>query len=165
MAAIMMLVVTAASAAALFAQVHKIVNPRRGNDWLIDAPAVLLIAIGLTAVAIATVRKHTSVQMMIQMTITCLMLLVLFHLLELQSAKANWPERAVRYWFQACFALTVVLPLLAKRLVASEMEPGPRRDWWQFTFESVLASFANLILVLIGVLIQLLAVDINGSIF
>ena len=148
MATIMMLVVTSAAASALFVKYRALVGRKNDDPWMIDAPALLLLGIGLTALLIAALRNHTAVQTMIQATLACLMFLVLFHLEDMD--KVRWAERAVRYWFQACFALTVVLPLLARRILSADMEPGPRRDWWRSTLESVVGSFANLILVSIG---------------
>lgn len=165
MAAIMMLVVTSASAFALFMKVRAMLdtaraNPRSNSSWPVDSPAILLIGIELTAIAIAAVRKHTAIQMMIQATLACLMLLVLMYQLGHPSGIGNFVERTSRYWFQSCFALTVVLPLLAGRLLSAEMEPGPRLMWWRGTMESVLASFANLMLVGVGVLVEMVILNI-----
>src|SRR4051794_10553872 len=88
MAAIMMLVVTAAAASAVFAKVRSLLLANTAistSPWVTDAPALLLLGIVLTALAIAAVRKHTAVQAMLQVTVACLALLPVLYLEEASS--------------------------------------------------------------------------------
>lgn len=160
MRSILMLVLTAAAASALFAKVSSLLAGRP-SDWRVDAPALLLLGIGLTALAIGTVRRHTAFQTMLQATLSCVMLLVLVQFTDLRNDFRA--IRAALYWFQGVFALTVALPLLAWRLLLAEMEVGGRRDWWRGTMEAVVASFFNLALVAIGALLQLLTLEVSGA--
>ena len=57
---------------------------------------------------------------------------------------------AIRYWFQACFAATVTLPLIARRIAKSSLPRGPRRNWWKKTCEAVFFSFVNMMLITAG---------------
>jgi hypothetical protein len=82
------------------------------------------------------------------MTLTCLGCLVLIWIGEAQF------ERGIRYWFQATFAITVTVPLVARRMVKEHMPRGERREWWKKTCEAVFFSFVNMMLVTVGGLLQ-----------
>jgi hypothetical protein len=116
--------------------------------WKVDIPTLFLLAIGLTALALSSWKEHTAVQTMLQMTLTCVGCLVLIWIGE-----AHY-ERAIRYWFQGTFAATVSLPLLARRIVKSQLPRGPRRDWWKRTCEAIFFSFLSMMLVTAGGLFQ-----------
>ena len=145
---IAMLVLTVAAALALFAKVRQHTGGITGPGWKVDVPSLFLLAIGLTALALGSWKEHSAVQIMLQFTITCLGCLTLIWIGE------SGFERAIRYWFQATFAATVSLPLLARRFVKSEMPRGPRRDWWKKTCEAIFFSFLNMMLVTVGGLLQ-----------
>jgi hypothetical protein len=148
MATIMMLVVTAAAASALFARVREH-TPAATQPYLrIDAPILFTLSILLTAVALGALKSHTAFQTMLQTTIACVGYLTLIWLAE------RGLERPLLYWFQVSFGLLVTLPLLARRIVKSEMPRGERRDWWKRTFEAVFFSFLTMMLVLMGLLLQ-----------
>jgi hypothetical protein len=144
---IAMFVLTAAAASALHVKIlrHTGAIPR---GWNVDIPSLFILAICLTAVALSSWKEHTAVQTMLQITLTCLGCLVLIWIGEAQY------ERAIRYWFQGTFAATVSLPLLARRIVKSELPKGPRRDWWKKTCEAIFFSFLNMMLVTAGGLLQ-----------
>jgi len=144
---IAMFVLTAAAASALFVKIlrHTGTIP---IGWKVDIPSLFILAICLTAVALSSWKEHTAVQTMLQITLTCLGCLALIWIGE-----AHY-ERAIRYWFQGTFAATVSLPLLARRIVKSELPRGPRRDWWKKTCEAVFFSFLNMMLVTAGGLLQ-----------
>ncbi len=148
MATIMMLVVTVAAASALYAKVRKHTELITITGWKVDVPSLFLLAIGLTAVALASWKEHSAAQAMLQMTLTCVGCLVLIGICEAQY------ERAVRYWFQGTFAVTVSLPLLVRRFVKSELPRGPRRDFWKKTCEAIFFSFLNMLLVTCGGMVQ-----------
>lgn len=155
---VMMLVVTSAAASALFAKAHEHA-PVAGKPYLkIDAPALFVVSIGLTAVALGALKAHSAVQTMLQITLACLGYLSLIGLAELRL------ERPLLYWFQGGFAVLVTLPLLARRFVKSEMARGERRDWWKKTFEAVFFSFLTMMLVLAGVVIQWLTFEIGRQV-
>ncbi|MDR3636707.1 MAG: hypothetical protein P4L84_23085 [Isosphaeraceae bacterium] len=123
------------------------------NSLAIDAPALAVIAITITAIAIVSVRRGTLHQGMLQITVCCALVLVTVGLME-----AEW-TRALRYWFQACFALTVALPLLLRRFAVGNGGTDPRRAWVLWTSEVLLAAFANVVLVLLGILIQIILTE------
>ena len=153
MGTILMFVLMAAAAMALFAKIQHLtdVATRPGvtlPGWKVDVPSLFLLAIVLTAVALGSWKEHTAVQTMLQVTLACLGCLTLIWIGEAQY------ERAIRYWFQATFAATVTLPLLARRFVKTELPRGPRRDWWKKTCEAVFFSFLNMMLVTVGGLLQ-----------
>ena len=155
MGTIMMFVLTAA-AMALFAKIQQHTDAVTPPGWKIDVPSLSLLAIVLTAVALGSWKEHTAIQTMLQVTLTCLGCLTLIWIGEAQY------ERAIRYWFQATFAATVTVPMLARRFVKSELPRGPRRDWWKKTCEAVFFSFLNMMLVTVGGLLQT-AVYLVGS--
>lgn len=158
MALVMMMVVTAAAASALFAKVRAHV-PASNQPYLkIDAPVLFVLSIGLTAVALGSLKGHSAGQTMLQITVACLGYVSLIGLAE------SGRERPLLYWFQVSFGILVTGPLLARRLVKSEMERGPRRDWWKKTCEAVFFSFLTMMLVLAGILIQLLVFLIGGQV-
>jgi hypothetical protein len=155
MGTVMMFVLTAA-AMALFAKIQQHIDAVTPPGWKIDVPSLFLLAIVLTAVALSSWKEHTAVQTMLQVTLTCLGCLTLIWIGEAQY------ERAIRYWFQATFAATVTLPMLARRFVKTELARGPRRDWWKKTCEAVFFAFLNMMLVTVGGLLQT-AVYLVGS--
>jgi hypothetical protein len=148
MRTVMMMVLTAAVACALFVKVFQHTAFAAGTGWSVDAPSLFLAAILLTAVALGSWKEHSSFQIMLQMTIACLGYLVLIQIGEASLL------RTMRYWFQASFALTVCAPLLARRYVKATLPRGPRRAWWKRTCEAVFFSFLNLMLVSAGGLAQ-----------
>jgi hypothetical protein len=143
---IMMIVLTAAAASALFAKIYQHTGIFPG--WGIDAPSLFLLAILLTAFALGNWKEHGPFQIMLQITLACLGYLVLIQISEAQF------ERATRYWFQGVFALTVCAPLLARRYVKSNVPRGPRRDGLKKTCEAVFFSFLNIVLLSGGALFQ-----------
>lgn len=164
MSTVMAMVAAAGAGSALFSKVHHMLKPKPFGGMAVDFAAILVLGIGLTAIALGAARRHTTVQTMLQMTIVFLMLLVLFQMGEVGKV-SPWMRRATFYWFQACFLLTVVLPALAIRLAPPVDPDSPRSRWWRGTFEAVLASFGNLCLVIAGALLQLLAGELVGAFF
>ncbi len=152
MAMVMMMVVTAAVASALFAKIRQHVAAPNQPYLKVDAPILFVLSIGLTAAALGALKGHTAVQMMLQMTVACLGFVVLIGL-----AEAGW-VRPLLYWFQASFGVLVTVPLLARRYVKVEMGRGPKRTWWKNTYEAVFFAFLTQMLVLLGLLLQFAAV-------
>lgn len=149
MATILMLVVTAAAGSALFAKLRQLFGePGAAPIWTVDIPSLVTLAIALTAVALGALKGHSAVQIMLQATLAYLGYLSVLWLVE-----AEW-HRLLLYWFQATFALTVALPLVARRIVKNELPRGPRRRLWMRTLEAVVFSFLNMGLVLAGLVIE-----------
>jgi hypothetical protein len=148
MRTLMMIVLTAAVGCALFVKVFQHTSGITSAGWGIDVPSLLLLGIVLTAAALGSWKEHSSFQVMLQIAIACLGYLILIQIGEAQF------QRAIRYWFQTSFALTVCLPLLARRYVKSRLPRGPRRVWWKKTCEAVFFSFLNLVLISAGGLFQ-----------
>lgn len=157
MAAVMMLVVTAAACSALFAKARGHIPATNQGYIRFDAPFLFTLSIALTAVALGALKGHTAVQMMLQTTIACLGYVSLVGLAEAGM------ERPLLYWFQISFGLLVSLPLLARRSIKKGMMRGPRRSWWKGTCEAVLFSFFTMMLVLLGLMIQYLALAAAGQ--
>jgi hypothetical protein len=153
---VMMLVITAAAASALYAKIrlHTTVTTAA---WKFDGPSLFLLAIFLTALPLAAWQNHSAFQTMLQITLACLGCLTLIWIGEAQY------ERLLRYWFQTTFAGTVTLPLFARRLVKNQLPRGPRRDWWKKTCEAVFFSFLNLMLVAVGGLTQVLLYQLGSG--
>ncbi|MDB5351025.1 MAG: hypothetical protein JWN86_2272 [Planctomycetota bacterium] len=157
LATLMMLVVTIAAASALFAKIRAHIPVANKPYLKIDAPLVFVASIALTAVALAALKSHTANQTMVQATIAYLGYLSLIGL-----AETGMP-RPLLYWFQVGFCLLVTLPLLARKIVKSEMERGPRRRWWKNMFESLFFAFLTMMLVLVGIVIEFLTVAIGTN--
>jgi len=102
MSAIMMFVLTAGTASALYVKILRQVGTV-GAGWKVDLPSLFLLGIGLTAVALSSWKEHTAFQTMLQMTLTCTGCLILIWIGEAHQ------ERLIRYWFQGIFAATVCL--------------------------------------------------------
>jgi hypothetical protein len=98
---IMMFVLMAAAALALFAKIQQHTEAVTVYGWSTDAPSLFLLAIGLTAVALGSWKEHAIVQTMLQITIACVGCLTLIWI-----AEAHY-ERTIRYWFQAVPAGTL----------------------------------------------------------
>lgn len=147
----MMLVFAAALASSLFVKLRRYTMLIATEPTMaIDLPALFLIAILLTAIALAAWKGHSVLLTMIQANLACLGWLSLIWIME-----AGY-ERTTRYWFEAAFALVITFPLLARRAVKVSLPRGPRRAWWKNACESVSFSFLNMLLVTIGVLLQVL---------
>ncbi len=159
LATTMMFVLTAAAASALYVKVLQRTTILVGSTWKLDAPTLFLLAIILTAIALAPWKAHSAVQTMLQVTLACLGCLTLIWIGE-----AHY-ERAIRYWFQASFAVMVTLPLFARRLVKSTMPRGPRRAWWKKTCEAVFFSFLNIMLVTAGAVFQTVLIAYGTDFF
>jgi hypothetical protein len=151
LATVMMLVVVAAAVSALFAKVYRYAPADTKPYLKIDAPVLFTLSIVLTAVALGALKSHTAFQTMLQVTLACVGFLSLIWM-----AEQGW-ERPLLYWFQVSFGILVTVPLLARRIVKSEMARGPRRTWWKGTLEAVFFSFLSMMLVLLGLLLQWLA--------
>ncbi len=156
-ATLLMLVVTTASASALFAKVKAHSELPTWPSWKYDSPTLMTLAIGLTAVALGALKDHTSVQTMLQATIAYLGYLSLIWLAEAGRV------RILLYWFQTAFALTVALPLVGRKLVKSGLPRGPRRSWWKKTCEAFVFSFLNILMVAAGALIQFIVVEAGST--
>jgi hypothetical protein len=155
----MMFVLTAAAASALYVKILQRMEKIGAPDWMFDAATLSLLAIFLTAIALAALKKHSPVQAMLQATLTCLGCLTWIWIAEAHYG------RALRYWFQAAFALTITLPLLGRAIVKTRLPRGPRRDWWKKTFEAIIFSFFNLLLVIAGAAVQLLLIEYGSELF
>lgn len=160
LATVMMLVVTMATASALFVKVrHLYAEGAGGKSYLkVDAPVLFVGSIGLTAVALGALKCHSGVQTMLQATLACLGFLSLIGIAE------TGRERPLLYWFQISFGVLVTLPLLGRRVVKTEMERGPRRAWWMKTFEAIFFSFLTMMLVFLGLFIQWLAYTLSEEV-
>ena len=153
MATIMMFVLTVAAGMALFVKISEHTDGVLPKGWNFDVPCLFLLAIVLTAVALGSWKEHTAVQIMLQVTIACFSCLTLIWIGEAQY------ERAIRYWCQAAFAVTVTIPMVARRFIKSSMARGPRRDWWKKTCEAAFFSFLTMLLVSAGGAIQILLAE------
>ena len=110
MGTLMMFVLAAASASALFAKVRQHTWVLSGDaTFATDVPVLVLLATVLTAVALAAWKGHSVALAMLQVTLACLGWLALNWMVEARY------ERAVRYWFEATFAAAVTLPLPHRR--------------------------------------------------
>ncbi len=148
MATVMMLVVTASFASALFAKACDHIPANQYPYMKVDAPAVFVASIALTAVALGALKSHSVEQVMLQVELACLAYIALISLAEAGAF------RPMLYWFQACFAVLAVGPLLARSYVKAKMERGPRRTWCKKTTEAVLFSFFTIFLVLVSSFLQ-----------
>ncbi len=157
MATVMMMVVTAAVASALFAKARDHIPTAQYPYLSVDAPAVFVLSITLTAIALGALKAHSAGQIMLQIVLASLAYLGLISLAEAGFV------RPLLYWFQACFALLATAPLIARSYVKTEMERGPRRTWWKKTTEAILFSFFTIFLVLVASFLQWITTLIIGS--
>jgi hypothetical protein len=159
LATIMMFVLAAAASSALYAKILQHSNAIAEPGWFFDIPTLFLLAIVLTALALGSWKAHSAVQIMLQTTLACLGCLTLIWIGEAQY------DRALRYWFQGCFAATVTIPLVARAIVKSTLARGPRRNWWKKTCEAVVFSFLNIILCTTGAAFQAFIVMYGAEFF
>lgn len=160
MGTVMMFVVMAAAAMALYVKIDRYTGPLLPAGWKVDVPVLFLLAIALTALALGSWKEHSAVQIMLQVTLACVGCLSLIWIGEAKY------DRAIRYWCQGMFAATVTIPMIVRRLVKTGMPRGPRRDWWKKTCEAAFFSFLTMLLVTAGGLLQaavfLIGVELLG---
>jgi hypothetical protein len=149
---LMMIILALASCSALFVKVRQYATTNLSTPgaatWVTDAPTLCILATVLTAVALAAWKGHTLALGSLQVTLACLGWLALIWV-----AEAGF-ERAVRYWFEATFALAVALPLVVRHAVKTSLPRGPRRDWGKKACEAVFFSALNMLLVSAGAFLQ-----------
>jgi hypothetical protein len=141
LAAGLMVVLTAATGSALFVKVVEYAPVSNELFTKLDAGILVTGAIALTAIALGSLKKHNLVQMLLQATLAFFGALTIIWLAEGEHT------RALSYWFQTCFLLTVVIPSVARRIVSQSMPRGPRRRFWKNTLEAVIFSFLKFLAV------------------
>jgi hypothetical protein len=154
MGTIMMFVLMVAAAMALFVKIQQHTDAVLPPGWNLDVPSLFLLAIFLTGVALGSWKEHTAAQIMLQVTLACLSCLTLIWIGEAQY------DRVIRYWCQGMFAMTVTLPMLARRYVKSSLPRGSRRDWCKKTCEAIFFSFLTMLLVTAGGLLQVALLEL-----
>ncbi len=162
LAAAMMFVLTTGAASALYVKIWQRMEGIGVPGWMfamVDVPTLFLLAIFLTAIALAALKQHSPVHTMLQVTLACLGCLSLIWIAEAHYG------RAIRYWFQGIFAVTVAFPLLGRAIVKSKLPRGPRRDWWKKTCEAVIFSFLNIVLVSAGAVAQVAIIEYGSELF
>jgi hypothetical protein len=159
LATIMMFVLATAAASALYAKILQRASTIAEPGWFFDVPTLFLLAIVLTALALGSWKSHSAVQIMLQTTLACLGCLTLIWIGEARY------DRALRYWFQGCFAATVTIPLVARAIVKATLPRGPRRNWWKKTCEAVVFSFLNIILIAAGAAFQAFIIMYGAEFF
>lgn len=149
MASVMYAVVTAAAAAALLVRLGRHMPPiPQGPTLRYEIAALFVAAIVLTGAALAARKRHSPYLAMLQITVACLAFLILVSVAEVSTL------RPVLYWYQASFAVLVVVPLVIRRVIKLRMQKGPRRAARMKLCEAIAFAFLNMALVLIGVLVQ-----------
>jgi hypothetical protein len=121
LATLLVLVVASAPALALYAKMLEHIGP---GD--LDAPAVTLLAIVLTGIAVGAWRRASPGQVIAQIGLACAALLVL---VEISFT------RLVNYWLAIVVAVTIVVPLLARSQASATQGSGTgsRRVAWAST--------------------------------
>jgi hypothetical protein len=157
MASLMMLVAAFAAGTALFVKVRDISGDVALPLIKFDAPILFVSAIWLTAIALGALKSHSFCQTMLQGIVACLG----FH--SVMVLAENGLARPLLYWLQVNFALLVAGPLLARRIVKTRMERGPRRTWWKRTFEAFVFAFLNIALVSLGAFLEYVGAEVGGQ--
>lgn len=141
---LMVLVLASTLVVALFFQLVKLSESIGSGLLGGHGPAVLVLAIVLTAVALGCWRGASLDAIGFQISTCCALALVAigFH-------QAGW-YRPLIYWFQGVFALTIVTPLVGRRL-----SPRARPPWVDAAGQALFLSGCNLLLVLVGTSLQL----------
>ncbi len=157
----LLLVVTAAVGAAFCAEIVDRGPGIAAVGMQPPDPAVLLtLGIALTAIALGAFKGHTINQVFLQATVAYLGCLTFVWI-----AEAGF-TRALYYWLQTTFALTVVIPLVARRLINQRLpRESHQRTWWKKNCEAIALSFLNIILVIGGLWLQVLNVAIGDLVF
>lgn len=161
MATVMYLVVTSAAAIALMVRLGRHITPipQFGSAIRYEIAGLFVAAIVLTGAALAARKRHSPYLAMLQITVACLGFLLLISLVEVEYF------RPALYWYQATFAVLVVIPLVIRRIIKLRMEKSPLRASRMKLCESFAFAFLNMVLVLIGVLVQgLIAVAFMGGV-
>lgn len=139
-----LLIVTAALASALFAEVYRLTNGGATSSYDPEDIAVFVAAVALNALTLASLKGHTGGQAMLQMDLAYLACLSLVQVAQLV---ADW---LLIGWYPVALAGLVLAPLMVRRQ-ARRLERGPRRTWWLTTTEAVAFAFLNLHLALVEV--------------
>lgn len=137
LALMMMLVGTAASAAALGARLDRLWL--QNGIWVRgDLVALVIVAISATGMVLARWSQHSAAQTMLQINVACLTLLVLVRAIELRRGLF------IILWFPATFTIVLVAPLVAIEVMQAARVKTPRRTWWIKTAEAVMCAAITL---------------------
>lgn len=149
MRTLMIFVLTAAVASAMFGELARLLKGLPMN-LAIDVPSIVLTAIALNAVALGCLLRLSVDQVLVQITVCCLLVLAGAWLWEWKL------DRGLRYWLQASFAAVVVLPLLIKAAAMSEDDPSTRSRRVVAGVEVLLLAYANYVAILVVAMFQTL---------
>lgn len=149
LATVMVAVLASAAGAAMVVRVYRLFG---GGEAGTDLAALLLIAVVLTAVAIGCWRRSSLVAVLLQITVCCAFIAGIAEAVVLVP-------RVSRYTLQIWFALLVVLPLGMRRFAASHVQSEPRGSRLLALSEFLLGCGANLLLVWVGMLLQLVFIE------
>ena len=140
-------VLAAAMASALWVEFYRINGGPSSDAQAFDFATLVVLALTLTGVAVGCCRGSTVLQILLQITASCGIVLVMFVAIEHNL-------RIARYWAQIIFGLTVTLPVVALRTSERLRWPGWIRGSFRSTVHVALCSFINLSLVLVGAIVQ-----------
>ena len=146
---LMMFVLMVAAGAALFVKILEHDFP----NYPPVSPTGSILAIVLATVALGSWKGHTATQIMLQTTLACLICLSSYWCVESQH------ERAILYWYEGVFAMTVTLPMVVRRHVKAAWPKGPRRESWKKTCEAVSFSFLAILIGTAGGIFQGIVAD------
>ncbi len=140
LALMMLLVVTAASAAALGARIDRIWQGTTG--WFRgELVGLLILAISANGVVLARWSRHGMVQALSQINVACLTLLAMI-------AANEWGDGFLVFrWLPVLLMLALVAPLGAIQLIQDQHLRSPRAVWWSKTAEVMACAAINLLAV------------------
>lgn len=148
MGTMMIGVLTAAVASALFAELRQLIKTPQSLALQVDVPTIVLLGISLNAVALGCWRKLTVEQVLAQIAICCFLILVGAWIWD---AKLT---RVLRYWLQLSFGVAFVLPLLVQTVVGGDARNSPRNPWLISSLNNVMLAYVNFVVVLLVAVFQ-----------
>lgn len=139
-ASLMLLVLTSGAAAALYFKLLKLFE--NSGSYAIDGPVLMLLCIGLNAIALATSRRHNAYQLLTQITIACALLLSDIHLLE-------WKTRIVHYAIPINLFALLAAPIVLRTLGRTKRKSTPARRFAKSLYRTYALAVFNLLILVV----------------
>ena len=153
-ASLMLLVLACAAAAALFFKLLKLFE--NSGTYAIDGPVLVLLCIGLNAIALATARRQNGYQFLTQIGIACGLLLANIHLFESKT-------RIVPYAIPINLFALLVAPIVLRRLGRTKRKSTPARRFAKSAYRACALAVFNLLILVAEFKVQLIIIENFGS--
>lgn len=150
MRTLMIFVLAAAVASALFIELARPFKAKSLTTWAIDVPTIVLLGIALNAVALGCWLRISPDRVLVQFTLCCLLVLGGVWLWQSKF------DRGLLYWLQISFAVVVVVPLAGRAMLTRDEIRQARDRRIAVGVNDLLLSYAGFVMFLIMATFQTL---------